>query len=259
MPFPARGDNVKLGKGSLLLDFNDDSGVPEGLEFLGNATGVSLTWNITQVELFSSTERSAGLVDRARTRAGLTASAALSEYTARNLRSFLLAGESSNNQSLAASQVKNLTGVKVGKYYEIGARRITNVSVELGSIGELVLDTDYELNTEFGILRALSGGSIQDDDDLVVNFDKPALTITKLQLGTKSQQIARLLYLADDANSAGAASKDRLELWKVDVAPDGELQLISDDYGNFTLSMAVLTDGTNHPSEPYGTLERITG
>jgi hypothetical protein len=92
---------------------------------------------------------------------------------------------------------------------------------------------------------------------LVVTFNKPELTITKLRIGTQSQQIARLVYLSDDANSAGNSSKDRLELWKVDVAPEGDLQLISDEYGAFTLTMAVLTDGANHPDDPYGTLDRI--
>ena len=258
MPFPARGENVKLGKGSLLLDFNDDAGDPTGLEFMGNATSISLTWDITQVELYSSTQRSAGLVDRARTRAGLTASAVLNEFSALNLQKFLLAGEAANNQSSGTGTTAALDAVQVGKYYEVGARQITNVVVTDGS-DILVLNTDYELNAEFGVVHILDSGAVVDGEDLLVTFNKPALTISKLQVGTKSQQIARLLYLADDANSAGAASKDRLELWRVDVAPDGELQLISDEYGAFTLTMAVLVDGTDHPAEPYGILERVTG
>lgn len=257
MPFPARGENVKLGKGSLLLDYLNDSGEPTGLDFVGNMTGFSLTWDITQVEKYSSTERTGGLVARDRTRAGLTASAQCDEWTIRNLQSFLLAGAGSANQEVGTSQSANIADVVVGKYYEIGARRITDVTVMNGSF-EMTLNEDYELNAEFGILRPLPGGEITNGDDLVVTFDRPELTITKLQLGTKSSQIARLLYLADDANSSGVASKDRLELWRVDVAPDGEVQLIGDEYGNFTLTMGVLVDAT-HPGEPYGTLERVVG
>lgn len=259
MPFPARGENVKLGKGSLLLDLNDTNGDPTGLQFLGNATSVALTWDITQTELYSSTERSAGLVDRARTRAGLTVSAQLSEYTATNLKLHMLASETGRTQNTATAATVNLADVSPGRYYELGYRRVTNVSVMNGSGPALVLDQDYELNAEFGVIHVLAGGSVLEGDDLVVECDVPALEFTRLRVGTESQQIARLLYLADDANSAGAASKDRLELWRVDVAPDGELQLISDDYGSFTLTMAVLNDGANHPSEPYGTLERVTG
>jgi hypothetical protein len=258
MPFPARGENVKLGKGSLLLDLNDDDGVPQHLEFVGNATGVSLNWDITQVELYSSTERTAGLVDRARTRAGLTMSAVLNEFTLTNLRLHLLGEEATSNQSSGTSATANLNNVKLDHYYEIGSRQVTNVVVNDGS-NNLTVDVDYELNSEFGVIHPLTGGAIDEGDDLLVTFDKPALAFTSVRLGKKSQQIARVVYLADDANSAGAASKDRLELWKVDVAPDGELQLISDEYGSFTLTMAVLTDGANHPSEPYGTMTRVTG
>jgi len=257
MPFPARGQNVKLGKGSLLLDYFNENGQPTGLDFVGNMTGFSLTWDITQVEKYSSTERTGGLVARDRTRAGLTASAQCDEWTERNLRSYFLASAGSSDQELGTNQTANVNDVVVGRYYELGARRVTDVTVMNGSF-EMTLNEDYELNAEFGILRPLPGGGISDGDDLVVSFDKPALEITKLQLGTQSQQIARLLYLADDANSAGAAAKDRLEIWRVDVAPDGEVQLIGDDYGNFTLSMAVLVDAT-HPGEPYGKLERIIG
>jgi hypothetical protein len=257
MPFPARGENVKLGKGSLLLDYLNDSGQPTGLDFVGNMTGFSLTWDITQVEKYSSTERTGGLVARDRTRAGLTVSAQCDEWTSRNLQSYFLAGEAAANQGSASAQSVALDDVVLGRYYEIGARRVTNVEVLKGSI-PLTLNEDYELNSEFGMVHILAGGTVVAGDDLVVMFDKPALTITKLQLGTKSSQIARALYLADDANSSGSASKDRLELWRVDVAPDGEVQLIGDDYGSFTLTMGVLVDAT-HPGEPYGTLTRVTG
>lgn len=257
MPFPANAENVKLGKGSLLLDLLDTNGASTGLQFTGNANSIGVTPEVEKAQLFSSSQKSGALVASNRQRINYTVVAALNEYTLTNLKLFLLAEEVAANQSSGTSQSFALDNVKVGRYYEIGARRVTNVSVLKGS-NPLTLNVDYELNSEFGVIRPISGaGGVVDDDDLTVNFDKPALTVTKLRIGVAGEQLARLVYLADDANSDGNAAKDRLELWRVDVAPDGELNVISEDYGQFSLSMELQADAVNHPDEPYGTLTRV--
>ena len=69
-------------------------------------------------------------------------------------------------------------------------------------------------------------------------------------------QVGRVLFLGNDVNQTRRPSRDRLELWKVDIAPNGALQLIGEDYGSFTLAMGVLSDEA-HPEEPYGIIERI--
>jgi hypothetical protein len=256
--FPARGDNTKLGKGSLLLDLLDeDTGLPLGLEFTGNASAISIASDTTFAELYSSTQKSASLVARARTKVAFTVTATLNEYTLTNLKLFLLGEEATSSQSLQTSGTKTLTDVKKGKYYEIGARRVTDVTVSNGT-DPLTLNVDYQLNSEYGTVYIRPTGNVADGDDLTVEFDAPALTISKVRIGKAAAQIGRLVYLADDANSNGASAKDRLELWKVDVAPDGELNLISDEYGSFNLTMAVLADEEGHPDEPYGVLERAT-
>jgi hypothetical protein len=142
-----------------------------------------------------------------------------------------------------------------GRYYDLDARRVSAVTVTEGS-NTLVAGTDYDINTEHGVLYIRPDGSVQSGDDLSVNFTQAAVSIQKIRMGKVGQQICRVLYLADDVNQDGAGARDRLELWRVDIAPAGELALISDDYGNFTLSGAILTDAS-HPDEPYGSLQRI--
>jgi hypothetical protein len=258
MPFPARGENVKLGKGSLLmalLDANDDE---NGFDFAGNATSVAISSEITTQELYSSTEKTGALIDRARTRVKYTLTVGgLNEFTLFNLKMFLAGTDNAKSQGSDASVDKTLTNVKVGKYYDLGARRITGVTAVNGS-DPLVSGTDYELNAEFGIFRILPDSIlVADDDDPVVSFSQPALTIDQVRIARSGANVCHLLYLADDANSQGDAAKDRLEVWRVDVAPDGEMNLISEDYGAFSLTMAILSDATNHPNDPYGTLDRI--
>ena len=132
MPFPARGSFTKLGKGSLFLDLFDDNGVPEGLEFLGNANSIAISAEVTDTELYSSTERSGALIARAVLRTSYTLTVSLNEYTLNNLKLFLK-GEDNIVQQAAQSQESVQFTVKQGKYYETGFRKIANVTVMQGT------------------------------------------------------------------------------------------------------------------------------
>lgn len=261
MPFSARGENVKLGKGSMLLGLWAGTTPPEAFDFMGNANSVALSADVTNAELFSSTERSGSLVDRRPLRTAYTLTVSLNEYTVENLKLFLLGEEASESQALNATFETLIEGIQLGKWHSIGKRRMTGIEVYPGSGGSTALTsgTDYEVNAEFGLIKFLSGGAIQEGDNAFVNGAVPALTITKIRVAQESAPIAHIKFLCDDANNEGDAAKDELELWKVSVAPDGELNFISDEYGAFSLSMAVLSDATNHADDPYGTLNRITG
>lgn len=258
MPFPARGENVKLGKGSLMLALLDAQDNENGFDFAGNATSVAISSEITTQELYSSTEKTGALIDRARTRVKYTVTVGgINEFTLFNLKMFLAGTDNPKSQASGSSVDVTLTNVKVGKYYDLGSRQITAVTAINGS-DPLVAGTDYEVNTEFGIFRILPGSIlVVDNDDPIVSFNRPALTIDQVRIARSGANVCHLLYLADDANSQGDAAKDRLEVWRVDVAPDGEMNLISDDYGAFSLTMAVLSDASNHANDPYGTLDRV--
>lgn len=252
MTFPARGENVKLGKGSLFLDLDGD-----GYEFVGNCNSIAIASDITTQELYSSTEKSGALLDRTTSRVRYTLTPSINEFTLTNLKLFLRAEPASKAQTADAVATANLTDIVQGRYYDLGARQITDFSLTKGS-DTIAASGNYEVNLEFGVLHIFaSAPDLADGDDLVAHFNRPAKTIQQLRIATAGQAVAKLLYLADDANNAANPAKDRLECWRVDVAPDGELNLISDDYGTFSLSMTLLTDSTNHPDDPYGTLDRI--
>lgn len=257
MTFPARGENVKLGKGSVLLNLYDENGQLGGADFVGNCSAVAIATAITNVEMYSNTQRTGNLVARDRTRIAYTLTLTAQEFTINNLKLFLLATEASNDQFADTAVTASFPDIVLGKYYDLDARRVTNFAAHVGSV-LLVAGTDYTINSEYGIVQFLStSADVGDGDDVDVTFDQPSLSISSLQLGKASSQLAKLLYLSDDANSSGKASKDKLTVWKADVAPDGDLNLISDDYGSFNLTMPILSDETNHPNDPYGKLERI--
>lgn len=253
---PARGEYVKLGKGSLLLDLLGPDGNPLGLNFMGNASSVEFGSEPTQVELYSSTQASAGLVAKDVVRTAYTLTVSLNEYTLQNLELFLLGDQVTRTQAQATQQSKNIDGAVPGGYYELDARRVADVIVMAGTT-ELVAGTDYDINSEHGSLYVRPGSEIVTAaTNLTVLFAAPELTVDQIRLGTVGTHTGRVLFLGNDVNQTRRPSRDRLELWKVDIAPNGALQLIGEDYGSFTLAMGVLSDEA-HPDSPYGILERV--
>jgi hypothetical protein len=258
MPLPANGANAKLGKGSLLLALWDANGDTNGFDFVGNCNSVEVAAEATNVELFSSTQAAAPLLDRARTRISYTITAVMNEFTMRNLEYFLAGERNDKTQNVGTATAITFTDVQTGRYYQLGARQVTNVvAVKIPGSVALVENTDYTLNTEFGLIKFLDSANLSDDDDVQVEFDNPALTIDQIRIAQSGTKYAHLLFLCDDANTQGNAAKDQLEIWKVDVSPEGGLQFVSDDYGQFTLTMAVIDDSANHPNDPFGTLDRV--
>jgi hypothetical protein len=259
MPLPADGTKVKLGKGSLLLDTLTSDGDHQGFDFMGNATAITLSADVTKAQLFSSTERSAPLIAEAVTRIAYTLTATLSEYTLNNLKKFLLGTSNEKLQALQNGATKNFDGdlVAPGKYLDLEARQVTNVSIQADGSIALVAGTDYQLYADAGLIGILAGGAVEVGMDLVVTYDIPAKTIDQIRLARDAAPICHLLYLADDANQDGDAARDRLEIWRCSVAPEGELNVISDEFGSFQLTMGVLSDAANHPNDPFGTLDRV--
>lgn len=259
MPLPANGENVKLGKGALLLDSLTALGAHTGFDFVGNVTALTLSAEVTKAQLFSSTQSTSPLLAENVTRIAYTLTATCSEFTLQNMKRFLLGQENVKTQTLGVAQTANFTGAQVvpGRYLDVGARQITGVIVTRDGTEVATVDVDYTVNAQFGLIKVLETGAITAGMDVEVQFDRPALTIDQVRIAKDAAPVCHLLYLADDANQDGVASRDRLELWKCSIAPEGDLNFISDEYGTFQVTMSVLSDPVNHPNDPYGTLDRV--
>jgi len=256
--FDARGEFHKLGKGAMLIGLWSGSTPPTYFDFAGNMDSLDKSVDPTVVKKFSNTKAAGALVDSRTIRNEFKMVAKLDEFTVTNLKLWLLGTAVSANQSVQAVADLNIVDIVVGKYYDLGKRRITVDKVYLNEASvNLVEGTDYELDTDSGTFRALPGGGIADLDDVRVHCAVPALTITHIRLAQNASPVARIRFMSDDANSDSSTAKDILDIWKASIAPGGTLSLIGDDYGNFDLEFSVLSDTVNHPLEPFGHLERI--
>lgn len=258
MSFHANGENLKLGRGALFLAPWSGSTPPAASAlgtFVGNITSLEISSENETREKYSSTEQSSPLLDSRVIRQAYEMVASLDEHTLMNLKLFMSGDTTTVSQSLTTTGSTSLNDVVVGDTYYIGARNVTNVAVLEGTVAA-TLNTDYLLDATLGLITIL-GGSITDGDDLTVNYDCPAATINKVRGGTTVSPTYKLTFQADDANADGNAAGDRLTVWKVSVNADGAYPLISDNYAAFGLRFKLLSDSTNHPTEPFFILERV--
>src|SRR5262245_9090900 len=101
--FPAVGQNLKLGRGSLLLAPHDGTTAEEGLILMGNIPSLELSWEVETREKYSSTQASSPLLDQAVIRQTLTVTAQCDEHTKENLKRFFFATEATANQALSTT------------------------------------------------------------------------------------------------------------------------------------------------------------
>ena len=126
------------------------------------------------------------------------------------------------------------------------ANPLTAVTVKV-SASTKVLGTDYLLDLVGGRVYIIAGGSIVAGTSIVtVDYTYPTLTagtsaLDRVLAGTKSDVTGLMRFVGVPAKGPTWEAI----LWKVTLTPDGDLPLIMDDYGEFKLKGAILSDGVH--------------
>lgn len=224
-----------------------------GLRFVGNVTELRLTTTDEIREKFSSSEASSPLLKRVVSRRTVEFTAVMDEFTMENLSLAMMGtAPASAAQSVTAVTDMSIQAVQQGMYYDLGSRNIAAVVVTTDPAGTTyVLNTDYTVDLVTGLLYIVPGGGIADDEDILVDFTRAtATTITTIEGGASSLVEAYLHFESDNATGPNY----RVKAERVSITPDGDLGFISDDFGNFTIKMAVQKTAT----EPLYLLEQVS-
>lgn len=252
----ANGEDLVLGRGALLLDRYVSGAPSTHLRFVGNVSELRLSTSDEIREKFSSVEAAAPLLKRVVARRTMEIIGVFDEFNMENLALAMMGTLSEATQSAVAVANMEFDDVLQGRYYDLGSRNIAAVVVNTAPGGTLhVVTTDYTVDLARGILYIVPGGGIADGTDIEVDFTRATATqIETVDGGGASLIEAKLHFESDNANGPNY----KLEAWRVSITPEGELGFISDDFGSFSLRMAIQNDGVNHPTNPNYRLQKFT-
>ena len=253
MPYPTPDPrNFLLGKGKCYFDRFDTVGARTGLRHLGNCTAVAVQTEDERIEKRSSMDKTAGVLAEDSKSRKVTIKITADEHEAHNMALFLMGEVGSYTQVGGAIVDEPINDLVLGRVYKLANRVISTVSMTKGAT-PLVAGTDFVVeDAEAGLVRFLpAAANVTTGDDVLVDYTAGAITApagrTTVRGGTQGKIEGAFFYLPDNTRGPNF----ELEAWRVSAAPDGELGLITEEYGSFSLVLTVLNDAASHPTEPY--------
>ncbi len=210
-----------------MAPFKSD-GTLGALKKVGNTTKLALKPNSTKKEQKSKMRGSYGT--------SLTTvllpdptdfSMTLQRIDKQNLLYQFLGTEAVYSQTAGTVSNEATTAVLDG-WVELSKEKISNV-VMTNSAGTTtyVLNTDYELNTDLGMYRAIPGGAITEAQSLLADFSHAAISDGwAIDGGTKASIRVRVLL---DGENIATGELVTGWFWDVTLTPDQELDFLSDE------------------------------
>lgn len=236
--------DYNLGRGIIYIaELDSITGLPKEYRDLGNAPSFSLSIDVEEL-IHQSSRAGLRTVDkRLVISQTVNISFVLEELSAENLALFF-SGESvaATNPAIAGITQYQLTASLVkGRWYPIyhqttGARALdidaADVTLvhDLATLNEtLVLDTDYTVDEEMGMVFILPGSTVADPGNtlhLTLAAEATAAATTQTRGVTTSGKSYALKFIGE--NPADADQRFEVELHSVQVAAEGDFSLISE-------------------------------
>lgn len=254
MPLSPSSDNLLLGNYACYLAELDGSGLPMGERHVGNASAISLQVEPDILEKNERMTSARGLYKQVARQTKMSLKLTLDEITIENLQLGVLGSAVAFGQSNGGLTNHEISSApEQGLYYATGKRNISDVTVQWDG-DPMTEGTDYTVDAANGRIYVVPGGAIGNGAALTVSCDYAETTSRTVRLGT-DPNLRRYVRLVGDPTTG--ATHD-YEFWNVQLSPDGELALISDEFASIGLTGAVTLDSTNHPNEPFGrAIERV--
>lgn len=245
-----------LGKGSILLD-QFQNGLPTGVfKHLGNCTKFEIDVKDDIAELYQSLTNNVTLIATAvkkrQPKITITGTdfssdhVAIAQMTAGKTTLAQTAQTITSEVLISAAQAPNA----IGRYFktaQINVDPTATPPVLTSNSVTLASGTDYVLlDPVQGIFYIPAGSTIASHavtvtyHTLVGNFDQVAACTVPFVQGH--------IYFSPDPVDGQSIACD---VWKVNLNPNGQFGLISDDYGNWSLDGNILDNTANTPNAPF--------
>lgn len=244
-PNPA---NLLLGRGKVFFDrFLTNTTTKTGELDLGNVTTFEVTPSVQVKDKYESMDPSSLLYQRGVTRQDVKLKVTGDEFALANLAAVLLGNQAQLVQSSGTTTAGVLTALPVnGAWYPTGQRDITVTDVKQGSVTG-VLGTDYNVDLVGGRIQIFTNGAFAPATSTTWDGTQAAVTYNMVQGATVGTVDGYLRFVGNPIKGPTF----EVECWHCSFTPTGNLSLIADDFGNWTLDGMLIADSADHPSEPY--------
>ncbi|OGS01541.1 MAG: hypothetical protein A2V88_02635 [Elusimicrobia bacterium RBG_16_66_12] len=245
------GDKLLLGRGKVYFDRFTAAGVAQGERYLGDCAVFEVSGSPETKDRYSSSDKTSGLLKRAIIRQLWEFSIEMAEYDKENVAMAILGDTATLVQASGGvtGEPVAAAGVKMDRWYQLANHAMSAFVAKKGAT-PLTITTDYLVDLVNGRILYVTGGPggvVDGDTTLVVDYTKTSKTYNKARAGTTPVIEGKLVFIGDNV----VGTNYHFTAWKVQIAPDGALALIGEDYGAPKLKGTVLNDSVNHATEPY--------
>jgi hypothetical protein len=247
-----------LGKGSILLDrFDPTSGFATGFQHLGNCTKFELDLKDDIAELYQSLNKNVTLIATAVKKRQPKISITGTDFSASVMAiSQMAAGKTSVATTAVTFTAEVLvtaaqSATAKGRFFRLLNGNVDNVGTPPAltqNAVPLVAGTDYVVvDAQKGLIYFPVGSSIDGTHSVTCTYHTLVGSNDHVAGATIPFVQGHILFVPDPVDG----QKIGCDIWRCNLNPNGQLGLIADDYGNWTLDGNILDDTANHPTTPF--------
>lgn len=242
-------NNLYLGAGEVWFN-RFSSGAATQWRHLGNVTKFELTQSVETLEKKSAMSGARGLLKRVVTGTTSEIALTLDEFEPENVALSLLGTASAFSQTSGTATDTAITGtVKKGQWLDTGKLKIVVTALKKSPSTALVLGTDYEVDSDSGMVRILPGSTaVADGDSLLWTGTYPSITSMQVQ-ALANARIEGALRFRSASDSVGP--RYLVDVWSVSITPDGALALLGTEFGEIGLKATVQEDTSKTVGQRY--------
>ena len=252
--------NVSLGRGSIYIDRIDANGVSTGYIHLGNCDAFGVQPSVEKKQLANFMVDTTAPYKEVNVKTDLQMTISGFEFAPEVLALNTLGTVVAYTQSAAtvvAEALATASVTKTGRSFKTLKRNISALAVKQGGT-TLTLTTDYTFDATTGMISFPLTSAVVDASAVTVDYTAAAVVaadgVKKIQVANNGSIEGKVFFSPEPA----AGPEIEATYFRVNLAPDGELSLISEDFNKWTLSGSVQDDSAGayggSTSSPYGEL-----
>lgn len=231
------------GQGPLFIGRRDANGEPTGLMFVGDISEAELSPNIQSEEIIENVTGSGGVGSSFTKRTEYQFSGRLRSIRHDHLA---IAIQGSDTAKAGASVTDEAHVAYLGKFTRLQHNKISAVTVTnaAGAVTYVVND-DYKLHADEGMIEWLSGGDIVDEQDVLVDYTYASQHHVKAAPANED-----IYMLFAGMNRADNNKQTRCEIYKMKLDP-GVLGLIQEQHAEIPITGRVQIDSLRPAGDQF--------